>query len=98
VGEFDIAPDNFEIGGFKGTMFHKMIAPGDHHFPVFARVRIGDRRDPFLLGCPRRDDYDQGRDDASVSGRCGVASNRNRDRIRAEYSGEIGQVADPRHP
>jgi hypothetical protein len=53
---------------------------------------------PFLPGCPRRDDYDQGRDDASASGRCGDASNRNRDRIRAEYSGEIGQVADPRHP
>src|ERR1700733_4435043 len=42
LGKSDIVPDGFEIGGFKGAVFHKMIAPADHHFPILAGVRIGD--------------------------------------------------------
>jgi len=44
VGKSDIAPDDVEIGGFDGAVFHKMIAPGDHHLPIFAGVRVSDGR------------------------------------------------------
>ncbi len=43
VREFDLAPDNFEIAGFERAVLREMIAPGDHHLPVLARVRVSNR-------------------------------------------------------
>jgi len=38
VGETYVVPDDFEIGGFQGAVFHKMIAPRDHHFQFSLRA------------------------------------------------------------
>src|SRR5450631_127654 len=43
MGKPDVVPDDVEIGGLQGAVLHKMIAPADHHFPIFAGVRIGNR-------------------------------------------------------
>src|SRR5450755_3421980 len=43
--QLDIAPHDFQISQFKGAMPYQMIAPGNHHLPVFTRIRICDRSD-----------------------------------------------------
>ncbi len=42
VRELEVAPHDVEIGRLQRAVARQMIAEGDHHLPVLARIGIGD--------------------------------------------------------